>query len=299
MTKPGPVSLALAFVILAALAASGCSLQTEEVSAEVPADGALNLAYTPHAEDIAVANLTAVVMEEAAGYDVTLTETTPREAVNGVATGDYDAYQGIWRPAQDDLLAENEGDLNQLQTWLFGKTRASLAAPSYLGIKGMDEAEGAGVKRAFVLEPEAFALRAVPEEVFEKHGIEPSYYPDMASLWEEAGPLYEREEPLVVLAYAPNWTNLEYELDYIEGEELLYDLNVPHDISSVARPGLGNEDPFAFAMLDGLRLSGPQLEDLETYIQEAGGPRPGSEEWAEDNEALMASWVYIARQRIS
>lgn len=296
-----PITRILLASLLVFLAFSGCSLQTEEVASETSADESLTLAYTRHDEDIAVANLTAVVMEKYAGYDVTLTGTTPRDAMRGVSSGDYDAYQGAWSPVQDRLFSkdESDGDFDQLKDWLFGKTRAGLAAPAYLRMTSMDEVEKAGIKRAFVLEPEAFALGGVPEAVFEKYGLTPTYYPDMAALWEEAGPLYEREEPFVVFAYSPNWTNLEYELNYLEGEKLLYKFNAPHAIRSVARPGLGIEDPLAYAMLDGLKLTEPQLENLELSIQDAQDPRKGAEDWAAENESLMESWVYEARQRTS
>lgn len=289
-------SAVLLTVLLLALV--GCSSGSEEASGQgIPEGGTLHLAHTSHDEDVALANLTAVVMESLVGYDVTLTETTPAGAIDGVAAGDYAAYQGVWEGGQDALLARNEGDLNILQAWLVGKTRASLAAPAYMGVFRLDEAREAGAEQAFVLEDDAFPLGGVPEAVFEEHGLTPNYYPDMAALWDAAGPLYENEEPFVVFAYAPNWTNLEYDLSYLEGEELLREFNEPHSLSSVGRPGFGFDDPFAYAMLDDLRLTESQLATLELEVQRAETPRAGAVAWADDNASLMASWVYTARQR--
>ncbi len=282
----------------------GCSAGGRETStAGVQADGVLDVAYTRQDENVAVANLTAFVLEEYRGYRVTLTETDPRSAVEGVAAGEYDAYQGLWSPAQDGLLAESEDDLNHLNLlggWLVGTTRAGLAAPSYLGVRDLASAREAGATRAFVLEDSSFVLGGISQETLAAYGLEPRYYPDMSSLWDEAGPLYRRGEAFVVFAYSPNWTSERYELSYLEGEEQLYRFNEPHSVRSVGRPGLGLDDPFVYAMLDGLRLTQAQVESLElAVLQEEGDPYRGAQAWAEDNSSLVASWVYTAKVRTS
>lgn len=278
---------------------SGCS-SGEEKTLSATTDGEITLVHTRHEEDVAVSSLTAVVLEDLVGYRVTLAGApSSAETVSGVASGEYDAYQGVWRPAQDDLLDRHEGDLNLLSSWLLAKTRASLAAPAYLDVRSLDEARGAGARLAFVLRKEAFALGEVPEAVFREHGLEPAYFADPSELWREAEPLYRKREPFVVLAYSPSWVNARYELDYLEGESLLREFNEPYGISSVARPGLGVDDPFAYAMLDELRLTEFQAESLQLAVEEADSPEDGAREWSREHEELMRSWVEVARGRVS
>lgn len=286
---------------------SACSMATGEVSSPSsdPPSGegrGITIAHSEWEESAAIANLTKVVLEDELGYDeATLEESTPEDAFEMVASGEADVFQGIWRPRHDDLVAEHEGDIEMLGGWLFGTTRASLAAPSYMDIRSLSDLEGAGAERAIVLDGEASGAGEVPAEIFEEYGIEASVYPDSEAMMEEAERLYEDEEPFVMLAYSPHWMNLEYELDYLEdsgGDGLLEDVNRSQTLHSAAREGLAAEDPLARALLGEISFTENQIESLELAIRDAESPSEGVRAWAESNDHLVRLWVHTARDSV-
>ncbi|MGH3087038.1 MAG: glycine betaine ABC transporter substrate-binding protein [Rubrobacteraceae bacterium] len=275
------------------LLVAGCSASTGEVTSDSELDRSLTIAHAGWSESAALANLTKVVFEDELDYEVKLVSTGPEAAFEGVARREFDAFQGIWRPRHNGLISEHEGEINMLGRWLYGETRASLAAPSYMEVRRIEDLEGAG--RALILDPEASAFGEIPGEVFERHDLEPSVFPDSSAMMDEVGRLYEAEEPFVFFAYSPHWMNLRYDFDYLEGAELLENMNRPSTLHSAARAGLGLEDPAAYVLLDSMVLTEYHIESLQLSIHEAQNPREGARDWAEANEALIESWVEAAR----
>lgn len=277
---------------------SACSISAEEVSTNSEMERELTIAHSTWEESAALAHLTEVILEDDFGYEVELDEATPEEAFEAVASGEADVFQGIWRPRHNEFISAHEGDIGMLGGWLFGTTRASLAAPAYMDVRNLSDIEDSGAERAIVLEPEASGAGAAPAEVFEKYGLEPSVYSDSSAMMEEVESLYEAEKPFVMLAYAPHWMNLEYDLVYLEepeGERLLADMNRPATLHSAAKSGLSGEDPIAHALLAEVNLTVPEMESLQLEIHDAKNPTEGARAWAGTNGELINMWTSVAR----
>lgn len=287
------------FILLALLffAAAGCSAPG---AGDAPPDASLEegrkltIAHSPWEESHSLALLTEAVLEEEFEYGAVLEETSPEAAFEALASGEADVFQGIWLPVHDGLAAANGDEIDILGGWLFGTTRASLAAPSYMDIRRMDELDG--TEAALVLEGGASGVGEIPAEIFERHGLEPSVHPDTKSMMDEAESLYGAGEPFVMLAYSPHWMNLEYDLDYLEGG-LLEGMNRPATLHSAARGGLSDEAPLAHALLEEMTLTVPQMESLQLAVHDSEDPSEAAREWAESNGHVVGVWVYYARER--
>lgn len=280
--------------------AGGCSLSAREASPGAGEPGRqLTVAHTSWEESVALAHLTRVGLEEELGYEVELEAGTSEEAFEGVASGEADVFQGIWRPRHNALISAHEGDIDMLGQLLFGTTRASLAVPSYMGIRRFADLEGTRAERALVLEADASGVGELPGEVFERHDLDPTFYPDSAAMMEEADRLYEEEEPFVMLAYSPHRMNLRYELVYLEGSDLLESVNRPSTLHSAARADLAEEDPLAHAFLEAILLTEYQMESLQREMRSAESPPEGARAWAASNEAMTSAWARIARESTS
>lgn len=299
----GLLALVLAALALATLAAS-CSLSTEEASSSTSSGSGeerrITLVHTSWEESRALALLTQVVLEDELGYEASSELAASEEdAFERVSSGEADVFQGIWRPRHNALISTREGEIDMLGQWLFGTTRASLAAPSYMEIRRVSDLENTDATEALTLAPDASGVGEIPAEVFERHGLEPSVYDGSSGMMEEVQRLYEREEEFVFLAYSPHWMNLEYAFDYLEGGELLEDINRPSTLHSAARTGLSEADPLAHALFAEASLTEYQIESLQLAIRDAENPSEGAREWVESNEGLVGSWVYLARQNVS
>jgi glycine betaine/proline transport system substrate-binding protein len=100
----------------------------------------------------------------------------------------------------------------------------------------------------------------------------------------------------VMLAYSPHWMNLEYELDYLEGGDLLESVNRPQTLHSAASLSLADEEPLARAFLGEVSLTENQIESLQLSIREAENPPEGARAWAATNDSVVRLWTSAARE---
>ena len=132
------------------LLAAGCEGgdSASPATSDSSADERFSLGYVQWDESVAVSNLTKVLLNDL-GYDeVRLRRGEPGAILREVASGELDAFQGVWMPKHRDLLGSlKEDEVELLNPWLIGTTRSSLAAPDYMGVRSLDGLQNAGVRR--------------------------------------------------------------------------------------------------------------------------------------------------------
>ncbi len=306
MSKPGnwrgrpasPLALLVAslLAVVTGLLAAGCG---DEGSADLarPSGERLAIGYVEWDESIALSNLTKVLLEELGYEKVELRRGEPEAIIRGVASGDLDAYQGVWMPNHEPPLKGLMGDeVALLNPWLIGTTRSSLAAPAYMGVRSLDELENAGVQKMIGVEPGAAPVES--PTLPSSYSLERDLYPNTSAMLSEVDRLYEAKEPFVFIAYSPHWMNELYEFDYIEDpNRALGDLTQPAWLQMVVRKDLREEDPLAYALLDVILMTEHQVHDLELTIRDAKNPQVGAKAWARDNEDLIQGWIEAAKAR--
>ena len=283
----------LLLALATGLLTAGCA---DANQANVSTNERVSLGYVEWDESLAVANLTKVLLEEGLGYEeVELRRGEPEAILRDVASGDLDAFQGVWMPNHQSLFEEDEVEL--LNPWLIGTTRSSLAAPAYMGVRNIEELEAAGPEKMVGVEPGAAPVET-PIRFASRHHLEQDLYPSTSAMLEEVDRLYEARRPFGFLAWSPHWMNEEYEFDYIEDPDgALGGLTKPARLHMVVRKDLGEVDPLAYALLDIILLDEHQVHDLELTIRDAESPQKGAEAWVRDNEELAQAWIEAARVR--
>jgi glycine betaine/proline transport system substrate-binding protein len=293
---PASPLVTLLLAVVSGLLAAGCG---DEGSADRarPSGERLTIGYVEWDESIAVSNLTKVLLEELGYEQVELRRGEPEAIIRGVASGDLDAFQGVWMPNHEPLLKSLMGDeVALLNPWLIGPTRSSLAAPAYMGVRSLDELENAGVQKMIGVEPGAAPVES--PTLPSSYSLERNLYPNTSAMLSEIDRLYEAKVPFVFLAYSPHWMNEEFEFDYIEDpNQALGDLTQPAWPQMVVRKDLREDDPLAYAALDVVLLPEHQVHDLELTIRDAKSPQEGAKAWARDNDELMQAWIEAAKAR--
>ena len=294
--SPPALLAALLLAVVVGLLAAGC--RDEDSAGPARSAGErLAIGYVEWDESVAVSNLTKVLLGELGYEQVELRRGEPEANIRGVASGDLDAFQGVWMPNYEALLEPLKGDeVALLNPWLIGTTRSSLAAPAYMGVRSLDELEKSGVHKTIGVEPGAVPVEvpALPS----KYSLERDLYPNTSAMLSEVDRLYKAKRPFIFLAYSPHWMNEEYELDYIEDpNRVLGDLTQPAWLHMVVRRDLREEDPLAYALLDVILMTEHQVHDLELTIRDAKSPLEGAKAWARDNEELIQGWIEAAKAR--
>jgi glycine betaine/proline transport system substrate-binding protein len=293
--------LALLAALLLALATGSLAAGCEDAGSASPAssDGErVSLGHVEWDESVAVSNLTKVLLEELGYEQVELRRGKPGAILRGVASGDLDAFQGLWMPNHEALLRNLEEERVQLlNPWLIGTTRSSLAAPEYMGVRSLDELGDAGVQEMIGVEPGAAPVE-VPTALPSRYSLERDLYPTTSAMLSEVDRLYKARKPFVFLAWSPHWMNEEYDFDYIEDPNgALGDLTQPAWLQMVVRKDLREEDPLVYALLDAILLTEHQVHDLELAIRDAESPQEGANVWVGENEELTQGWIETARVR--
>ncbi len=259
----------------------------------------LNLGVATGWDEAAViANLSKIVMEEDLGYgEVQLQELELGPVIQGVASGDLDAYQDIWLPNHQAQIDEVENDIVQLDPWYDGTTEFGIAVPTYMtNVNAIPDLNQTGITQILGIEPGAIISERIPESVIPTYGLEQEYVqsstPSMLSQVEE---LSDNQEEFAFVAWRPHWMNQRYDFKYLEDpEDGLTDLNDGATILSIVNEDLPDDDPVAYAFLDAITLTEDQVNEIENI-----NPNDYAESartWLENNRDVAQPWIDAARE---
>jgi glycine betaine/proline transport system substrate-binding protein len=261
----------------------------------------LTLGYIDWDENVAVSNLTKVLLEEDLDYHVELQRSNVavlKQVYRGVAEGDLDAFQDVWIPNQSAYLSDVQDDVVHLDPWFEGQTAQGIAVPYYMNVRSLSELDQAGTDMIIGIEPGSAVQPQIEDKVI------PGYDPDMKlvegstpAMLSELETAYKRREPIVFYGWSPHWMNAKYNFRYLEDpKDLEGKFNDPAKISSIVNKDLPDDDPAAYAFLKAILLNEEQIDQLEADINEAGDPDKGVKVWLEDNRTVVQPWIDAAKK---
>jgi len=124
---------AILALVLGALALTGCS--------GLGQGKGLILANIGWDENVAVANLTKILLEDELDYERVDIDTNEDldSTYRRVASGELDAFQDVWLPNQEALLDQVAEEVEHLDPWFLGETKQGMAVPAYMDVRSIDE----------------------------------------------------------------------------------------------------------------------------------------------------------------
>jgi glycine betaine/proline transport system substrate-binding protein len=250
-------------------------------------------------ENVAVSNLTKVLLEDELGYErVDIDTSDDLDATyRRVASGELDAFQDVWLPNQKALLEQVAEDVEHLDPWFLGKTKQGMAVPAYMDVKSIPQLNGTDVEFIFGIEPSSVMLQWVGKEVIPAYDLKQKLVTaPTAGMLAEVDRLYAFRDEFVFLAWSPHWMNQRYDIRYLEDpKDAMGPTNDPAECSTIVRGGLREEDPVAYAFMEALELTEEQINELESVINEENDPLVGARRWASENREVVQPWVKAAR----
>ena len=207
----GKLLAAIVALVLGVLTLTGCS--------GLGQDKLLLLANIGWDENVAVSNLTKVLLENELGHESVEIRTQDNldSTYRDVAGGEMDAFQDVWLPNQRALLEKVAGDVEHLDPWFLGKTKQGMAVPAYMDVRSIDQLNGTDAQFIFGIEPSSVMMHKVGEEVVPAYGLQQKLVAaPTAGMLDEVGRLYATRENFVFLAWSPHWMNQRYKIRYLE-----------------------------------------------------------------------------------
>src|SRR5215216_2488326 len=134
---------------------------------------ALTLANIGWDENVAVSNLTKVLLEDDLGYERVEIDTSENldATYRRVASGDLDAFQDVWLPNQQALLDGVAGDVEHLDPWFLGETKQGMAVPAYMDVRSIDQLNGTDVQLIWGIEESSVMMDKVSGQVIPKYHL--------------------------------------------------------------------------------------------------------------------------------
>jgi glycine betaine/proline transport system substrate-binding protein len=149
-----------------------CVLAPTDCGALGQGSKVLTLASMGWDENVALSNLTKVLLQDDFGYQRVDIETheTLGSTYRGVASGELDAFQDVWLPNQRALLEEYAGDVEHLGPWYMGETEQGMAVPAYMHVSSIDQLNSTDAKLIYGIEGSSVVMHKVEE------GVIPEYH---------------------------------------------------------------------------------------------------------------------------
>jgi glycine betaine/proline transport system substrate-binding protein len=282
---------AILALVLGALALTGCS--------GLGQGKGLILANIGWDENVAVANLTKILLEDELDYERVDIDTNEDldSTYRRVASGELDAFQDVWLPNQEALLDQVAEEVDHLDPWFLGETKQGMAVPAYMDVRSIDELNSTDAKLILGIEPSSVMLQEVGEAVIPAYGLKQELVAaPTAGMLAEVERLYTFREEFIFLAWSPHWMNQRYKIRYLEDpKDAMGPTNDPAKCSTIVRGDLREDDPVAYAFMDALELTEEQINDLESVINDEDDPPAGARRWASENREVVRPWIEAAR----
>ena len=259
----------------------------------------LTLGNIGWAENIAVSNLTKVLFEEDLGYsEVELKLLDVGPLFQGVAGGDLDAFQDVWMPNHEQLLAEVKDDVEHLDPWFQGQTAFGLAVPYYMkDIRSIADLNQAGTDTILGIEPGAPFMEVVEKDVIPAYNLDLELKASStAGMLSEAERLYKDKQPFVFMPWVPHPMNEVFDYHFLKDPKNAQGVfDQPAKISTVVNGDLESDDPTAFAFMNAYTLNEEQLNTLMDEISKSDEVS-GAKKWLQDNRDVVKPWLDAAKK---
>ncbi|MCA0971716.1 glycine betaine ABC transporter substrate-binding protein [Halobacillus litoralis] len=264
----------------------------EEASETAEDKGSISIGMNNWAENVAVSNMWKLILEEQ-GYEVELKNVEKGFLYEALSSGDLDIGTEIWLPNTDAPYYEKyENEIDWRETWYEG-TELGLVVPTYM--EDVNTIEDLKTTDAFeenqIVGIDAGAsLMTLTEEALTEYDLDWSLAPSSGpTMTAELRNSIEDEEPIVVTLWKPHWAFAEMDLKFLEDTKGVY--GEKEDISYAARQGFAEDYPEVTQWWDNFKLNDQQLGSLMAALNEADSPEEGAQNWIDENQDLINSWM--------
>jgi glycine betaine/proline transport system substrate-binding protein len=267
--------VAILALVLGTLALTGCG--------GLGHNNGLLLANIGWDENVAVSNLTKVLLEDELGYETVEIRTQDNldATYQDVASGEVDAFQDVWLPNQEALLDQVAEEVEHLEPGFLGKTKQGMTVPAYMEVKSIPQLNSTDAKFILGIEPTSVMLQEVGQEVIPAYDLKQKLVAaPTAGMLAEVERLYTFREEFAFLAWSPHWMNQRFDIRYLKDpKDAMGPTNDPAECSTIVRGGLREADPVAYAFMEALELTEEQINDLEYMINKEDDPLSGARRW--------------------
>ncbi len=275
----------LALVAGAGLAAGGT------VHADDQDKGTVKLAYVEWASTVASTNVMKAVLEQA-GYDVETSSLSAAVMWQSVASGDTDAFLAGWLPTTHEDYYERLGDQVDNTGVNLDGTKLGLVVPSYVeaeSIGDLNEYADDFNGRIVGIDPGAGIMR-LSENVVDEYDLDLNLQSGSgATMTAALKSAIANEESIAVTGWTPHWMFARWDLKYLEDPKNVY--GGAEHINTIARKGLKEDMPEAYAILDAFEWTAEDMGEVMLMQEEGDDPYEAAKQWVDEHPDMVNKWL--------
>lgn len=290
-----------------------------EDTAAAPSDEPIRLVVNPWTGSAINANVAKVILENELDQPAEIVEIDENSMWAGLAAGDLDAVLEYWpsghaEPVQTYIEEEGTvvdgGPLGAVgQIGWFIPTYLLEEHPELATWEGLNDnvelfqTAETGDKGQFLAGDPAFVQ--FDAQIIENLGLnyEVVQTGSEAALISAMQAAYERQEPLLMYFYTPQWLNAQLDLSMVELPEYTEECGAlpeeerncgyPEDVLTKAfTAGLEERAPQAFEFLSNLEITNEQQNEMAVLVDVEGmSPADAAARWVEENPDVWQEWL--------
>jgi glycine betaine/proline transport system substrate-binding protein len=233
---------------------------------------------------------------EQAGYTVKTTSVTAAMMFEGLANGDANAMVCAWLPTTHKAYyAKTRDRLVNVAANLDGGATIGLVVPDYVTIKSIADLARPDIakkmdNRIIGIDPGAGEME-LTQKVIQHYKLREKLIDGSdATMTAELGNQIRQHKWVVVTGWNPHWMWSRWHLRYLEDPDGVY--GQPESIYTLARKGLQQEHPNAYAILSRFRRT---LKDTDQIMDAANQPGNSIEKaataWLHDHPDQVDAWL--------
>ncbi|CAM3542382.1 glycine betaine ABC transporter substrate-binding protein [Halomonas lysinitropha] len=262
-------------------------------AAQAQDKGSVHLAYVEWSSEVASTNVVRAVLEQE-GFEVDMTSLSAAAMWQAVASRDADAIVAAWLPTTHADYMERVGDeVVDLGPNLDG-TKLGLVVPEYTDVDSIAELDDNAEDfdgNIVGIDPGA-GIMSLTEEVLEAYELEEISLQSGsgATMTAALQSAINNEQDIVVTGWTPHWMFARWDLKYLDDPENVY--GGAEQIHTIARQGLEEDMPEAYAILDAFEWTPEQMGEVMLMNQEDDAdPYENAKQWVADNQDVVQEWL--------
>lgn len=256
--------------------------------------GTIKLAYVEWDSCVAATNVAAAALEKA-GYDVETISVSGALMFEGLANGDADAVVCAWLPTtHSDYYARTRDRVEKLGINM-REARLGLAVPAYMDIDSITDLADDAVARELDnrivgIDPGAGIMRLTHKVIDAYKLPEKLVSGSDATMTAVLADAIRKKAPVVVTSWKPHWMWTTWDLKFLDDPDDVY--GKPDDVYTVARKGLKQDMPKAYAILGKFRMDSDARGEVMAADREDGAdPMADARQWVEEHPDEVSAWL--------
>jgi glycine betaine/proline transport system substrate-binding protein len=283
------ITVVFVAMLLSATLIVGC---TQESKPPAEPSKEITIGYVTWDCAISSSNVLKQVLEDA-GYTVKLVAVDAGPLYAGLAKGDIDVTTTAWLPHTHKAYWDQYGEkLDYVTKNIPGSARIGLVVPTYVTINSIEEMNGVRDKfngQIIGIDPGAGIMQAT-EKAIEEYGLD---YELIASssggMAAELRSSINKNEWIVVTGWSPHWKFGRYDLKFLDDPKGVY--GEAEDVVTVARLGLKDDKPDAYAIIKRFQWSADDIASVMTSIEDGTPEAEAARAWIDAHPDMVATWI--------